>query len=566
MTLGTAVATILVAQLARSRDTNQIDPRTGVSTAFIDAAIAVDSPVRFTDVTAAAGLQLTPEPPRHRALPEDNGSGVAWGDYDGDGWPDLFVVRHTGGNRLFRNNRDGTFTDVTARTGVGNPSDWGMGATWVDVDDDGHLDLYVTNRGPNRLYRNRGDGTFVDVAAAAGVADPLWGTGTAWADFDRDGHIDFYLCNYVTYDSDGLQATSSAHSSSRGGYEAPFTINPSSYEPQPNRLFRNRGDGTFEDVTAFAGVDDAEGRTLDATFCDLDGDGWPDLYVNNDVSRDRLFLNVSASAAGVGKFVDVSAVAGTADPRSSMGLSVGEFGEMTHHADGLPDLFITHWVAEGNALYESQLTPSGTLEYRDKARPVGLGEISLRHIGWGCAAADFDLDGRTDIAVTNGSTLVDEHDPVQLKREPMFIFMNTGTGFRDVANVAGEATRQLRNGRGLAVADFNRDGKPDVVILTTEGVPVLLRNDTATTNQSLTVRLRARAALCFGAKIEVWAGASHATRWYGADVSYLSQHFSDQIFGLGAQPGADRLRVHWTDGTETTLEHVNAGPVTVEHP
>ncbi len=567
MTAGTLVLVLFAIRVQHSRAAESGDVKTDLSATFKDAAIARVSPVRFTDVTASAGLQMgSEEPARHRALPEDNGSGLAWGDYDGDGWVDLYIVRHTGGNRLFHNNGNGTFTDVTAQAGVGNPHDFGIGATWVDYDNDGHLDLYVTNRGPNRLYRNRGDGTFVDVAPQAGVADPLWGTGTAWGDFDRDGNIDFYLCNYVNYDSDGREPLVQ-RASARDGYEAPFTLNPNSYDPQPNRLFRNRGDGTFEDVTARAKVADPEGRSLAATFCDLDGDGWLDLYVNNDVSRDRLFRNLGG-ALGPGaplEFVDVSAVAGTADPRGSMGLSIAEIGDLTGHPDGLPDLFITHWVAQENAMYESRITALGKLEYHDKARDLRLGEISLDRVCWGSGFADFDLDGRIDLAVANGSTLEQETNPLLLKPEAMFIFMNDGVGFSDVAALAGEATARKYDARGLALADFDHDGKVDIALMTTEGVPVLLRNDTLTTHRALTLHLKGAPAFCFGAKVEVTVAGKTQIRWWGADVSYLSTHAAEMIFGLGEAGGADRIVVHWTDGKISTQQHISAGSVVIDH-
>jgi hypothetical protein len=209
---------------------------------------------------------------------------------------------------------------------------------------------------------------------------------------------------------------------------------------------------------------------------------------------------------------------------------------------------------------------AGAIEYRDKARAVGLAEISLRRVGWGCGVADFDLDGQSDIVVANGSTLEQERNPAELKAEPMFIFMNDGGAFSDVAALAGEATRRSYNARGLAIADFNHDGKPDIAIVSTEGRVVLLRNDTVTANHALTVKLRGRAAYCFGAKVEVWAGGKRQLRWYGSDVSYLSQHSPELIFGLGGQAGADRITVHWVGGAETTLEHVAAGTIAIAPP
>ncbi len=564
---GTLALGLLVWWIDLVRDTSRVNARPNVSAAFKEAAIARETPVRFADVTVPAGLlRSDPVSPRRRALPEDNGSGLAWGDYDGDGWPDLYVVSHRGGNRLYRNNGNGTFTEVTAKAGVGDPDGFGMGATWVDYDNDGHLDLSVTNRGPNRLYRNNGDGTFTDVAVKAGVADPGWGMGVAWGDFDRDGFIDFYLCNYVAYDSDGHEPPPPAPGTT-DAYDVPYTLNPNSFTPQPNKLFRNRGDGTFEDVTTRCGVADADGRSMSATFVDLDGDGWLDLYVNNDVSPDRLYHNTGGDFGPDSPvtFLDFSAVAGTADTRGSMGLSVAEIGDLDNAQDALPDLFITHWVAQENALYQSLLTSSGKLEYRDKSREFGLGEISIERVGWGSAFVDLDLDGRVDIAVVNGSTLEQTENPLLLKPEPMFLFTNDGKGFKDVAQLAGTATARTYNARGLAAADFDHDGDVDLAISTNEGDVYLLRNDTHTGNRSLEIQLKGRAADCFGAKVEVWTGSHRQIRWWAADVSYLSAHAAELVFGLGSADHADKVRVQWVDGKVSLLSAVAAGVVQIDH-
>ncbi|PTY06102.1 hypothetical protein DB347_11650 [Opitutaceae bacterium EW11] len=564
ISLAAVAATLFTVRHEQAREETLADARHAVSTQYADAAVAEESAVRFKDVTEAAGLKMTPlEPPRARILTEDNGAGLAWGDYDGDGWVDLYVVRHTGGSRLFHNNRDGTFSDVTAASGVGNRDGWGMGASWVDYDDDGWLDLFVTNRGRNRLYHNRGDGTFEEVGARAGLDDAQWGAGAAWGDFDRDGRIDLYLCNYVSFDA--AVVAGGAAVPRRGGYEAPLAINPSAFDSQPNRLYRNRGDGTFADVTPESGTADPQGRSLGATFCDFDGDGWLDLYVCNDVSRDRLFRNLGGEGRP-GTFTDISAQAGTADPRSSMGLSVAQFRAGANEPRRLPDLLITHWVAEGLAVYENHTTPAGRLEFQDKARAFGLGEISLRRVGWGCGVADFDLDGRADLAIANGSTLEVPERPELLKAEPMFIFINEGGGFSDVSALAGEATRRPYNGRGLAIADYDRDGRPDFAFTTTEGQVVLLHNETPTAHRSLTVRLHGRAAECFGACVEVWVNGERQIRWYGADVSYLSMHATDLVFGLGEASFADRVEVHWVAGKETVCTHVPAGVVDVRPP
>ena len=259
--------------------------------------------VRFTDVASDVGLQMVHGPGiRQRLLTEDSGSGLAWGDYDDDGDYDLYVVnlhRHItpqekttdlhSSNRLFRND-EGTFVDVTDTAQVADPGSIGMGAWFVDIDEDQDLDLYVTNYGPNRLFENQGNGTFVENARVRGIDDDAWSTGVTWGDFDRDGHLDFYVCNYLKYE-DLAELRDSAMVSGMGSTTVPFALNPNSFEAAPNRLYRNLGNGRFEDVAEKLGVDDPQGKSLTATFCDLDGDGRLDLYVNNDVSTNRCFLN-----------------------------------------------------------------------------------------------------------------------------------------------------------------------------------------------------------------------------------------------------------------------------------
>ncbi len=575
--LGLAALALAVWFLDGRHRTDLADARTNVTATFAAEARGRHTPVRFTEVAAAANLRFRHGAPhRHRALPEDTGSGLAWGDFDADGHPDLFVVNHPGivptpgwtppGNRLFRNKGDGTFEDVTARADLADPDAFGMGATWVDFDADGRLDLHVTCRGPNRLFHNCGDGTFVDVATAAGVADPGWGTGTAWGDFDRDGHLDFYLCNYVDYDTAGREADFLR--APGPVYEVPFTLNPNSYDPQPNRLFRNRGDGTFEEVATRCGVANADGRSFSAAFADLDGDGWLDLYVTNDVSPNRLYRNLGGetSPGSPVTFLDLSAVTGTADPRGSMGLAIVDSEDPAAPPDNLPDLFFTNWVSQENALYQSRLLRGGGFEYRDRARALRLGEISIDPVGWGCAFVDLDLDGRGDLVVANGSTLERPEDPLLLRSEPLFLFVADDGGFRDIAPLAGAASSQPHDARGLAAADYDGDGDTDLAVAINQGELLLLRNDTDRRgHRSLALRLAGPPAQCFGARIEVWSAGRRQLRWWGADVSYLSQHAAELIIGLGTATTADKVVVHWTDGTVTEAANVPAGRITLPH-
>ena len=558
------------------RNTDLADGSSGITNWEQDEELSARSPIRFTDVTHQWHLEL----PEHRAarrrvLTEDTGSGLAWGDYDNDGDWDLYVVRFPcpgeppefGWNRLFRNDGD-HFTDVTEAAGVADPEGFGMGAWFVDYDGDGDQDIFVTNYGPNRLFENQGDGTFVDVAERAGLADGAWSTGAAFADFDGDGRIDIYVCNYVDYVEVDLGET--IPSSQMGSAAVPFTLNPNSFDAAPNRLYHNEGDGRFVDVAKQLGVANPQGRSLAATFCDLNGDGWLDLYVNNDVSANKLYIHPGESDNTSNKtprpFLDQSLMTGTADTRGSMGLSVGEFGWMDDNADGLPDLFITHWVAQENALYVS-LQDAGQILYQDKTRQFGLAEVSTDAVGWGCVVADFDADGRDDLAIVNGSTLEVPSDEAQrtLKKQKMLLFWNQSDRFVAVAEHAGPAFRQRWSARGLAAADVDGDGDLDLAVSRNRGAPLLFRNDTTTDHRSLKVRLQGPAAACWGARVEVRMGSRMHVRWMGCDSSFLSMHAPELIFGLGDAQEVDRIDVRWADRTTSTLEHVTDPVVVIKH-
>lgn len=595
-----ALLTVAVLWAEAARDTDLTDPTGGLTARSIETR-TTNSPIRFRDVSGPMGLTMRHGPgPRTRCLPEDTGSGLAWNDYDNDGDWDLYVVnfphpsdptgKFDGANSLFRNDGD-RFTDVGLISGTADPGGFGMGASFADYDDDGDTDLYVTNFGPNRLFRNRGDGTFEEVGVEAGVADPLWSTGAAWGDFDRDGHLDLYVCNYVQYDVAEAELQTEPDTSAFGRYEVPYTLNPNSFDPVPNRLYRNRGDGTFEDVAVRYGVQNAEGRSFAATFCDLDGDGWLDLYVANDVSENKLFRNTVGDGlieeaadrtarsktelsrilsrqtnGSPGAFADLSFVTGTGDPRGSMGLSVGEIGTLDAQADSLPDLFITHWIAQENAIYQSLVSPDGLVEYRDKTRQFGLGEVSIDNVGWGCGFADIDLDGRIDLLVANGSTLEHSKDVSRLIEEPLRVFWNDGARFHDVATAPTVLSQNCFSARGLAIADYDKDGDADFAISINRGEPRLFRNETSSLGKSLKVRLNGSGSACFGAKVEVAVGDELLIQWYGADVSFLSMHAPELIFGLGKAEVVDRVRIVWADGTESVLGRTSPGTVEMVAP
>ncbi len=526
-------------------DTDLADPEASVTTEFQHATSSEAPELAFRDVAVELGVDFRHGPGRRtRLLPEDTGSGVAWGDYDGDGDDDLYLVNFpnpedpldpTGNNRLWRND-GGRFYDVTERAGVADLGGNGMGAGFADFDGDSDLDLFVANYGADRLFENRGDGTFRDLAPALGLAGDGWSISPVWGDVDRDGRLDLYVTRYVKYDAPAPEPVAT----DPNWESVPFSLNPNSFDSLPNRLYLQQPDGTFEESALVLGVANAGGRTLGASFVDVDGDGWLDLYVANDVSPNALFRNLGGDE-GYLTFDDWSAVTGTADERGSMGISVADLFSSSGGPDGRPDLFISHWVAQENALYVSTLTETGRLEYRDRIRQYRLGEVSTDRVGWGTAFVDFDLDGRLDIAVANGSTLEvrpSEERAPKLEAQPAFFFWNGGDRFYDVTTSAGADAGTARVARGLATSDFDLDGDSDLAISVNRGAFVLLRNESeheagASGGSWLAVRLATTDALAIGSRIEVRTGETLDTRFVGADASYASLHSREQVFGLG---------------------------------
>ena len=522
--------------------------------------------IRWKDVAGESGIDF-----RHFAggarstqLPEDMGSGCAFADYDRDGDWDLFVAdvagpltlspeelaRTPGGCRLYRND-GGVFTDVTQEAGLGGLKGAYMGAAWGDYDNDGYPDLAVTSYGEIRLFHNRGDGTFEDVSAKSGVGGRrgFW-TGAVWGDVDGDGLLDLYVCGYVDYRFDPKDV---GRNSKFGQADSPFTINPSSYAPIANLLFHNEGHGRFREMAAEAGVADPEGRSLSATFVDLNGDGRPDLYVANDVSEGALFVN-----EGGGVFSDRGHEAHVADYRGAMGIAAGDV-----NGDLAPDLFVTHWIAEANALYVNKFRPGSpsALDFEDAAERLGLGEISTDDIAWGTAFLDVDGDGLPDLVVANGSTFEDPADRRRLVPMPMRLFRNLGAkGFVDVAPSSGPALSTPRVHRGLAVADVDGDLREEVAVVAHGGRLVLLKAEGGPANHRVAFRCEGTRSNRSGFGTRLVAEAAGRAQWreINAGSSYLSQNAPEAIFGLGAAERLEKLTVRWPSGTTQVFRDVPA--------
>jgi len=519
----------------------------------------------FTDVTKEAGLagfrQFQGQ--RSSQLPEDMGSGVAWGDFDNDGLDDLFVVSGGGPmdapasqlapSALYRNLGNGRFEKVKDFPDL---RIHGMAAAWGDYNNDGWLDLVVTGYDSIILFRNDHGHLVRDKSFPSPKG--FW-AGASWGDYNHDGYLDLYVCGYVKYK---LDPRSRGGTSSQFGQEVPFTLNPASYEPERNLLYRNNSNGTFTEVAKELGVANPKGRSLVALWHDFKGDGWPDLYVANDISENKLYVNRH------GKFTDGGKDAWVEEYRGSMGLAAGDYNR-----DGEDDLFISHWIAQGDALYQSvasEMKSKGRgseLHFTDVAAMIGVGEPSMQRIGWGTTFVDFDSDGWPDLMVANGSTFERKQDSShRLIPMPSFLFWNEQGDFFDNLAPWNRSFSQPHVSRGLAVADYNNDGAMDVAIVDQgEGVR-LLRNDIPQGHWA-EFRLHNRvpptgAPLGFGdgATVIAWVKGVPLCRYVGSS-SYLSQNSHRIHIGLGAATKIDRLEVHWPRGASETWSNLEANHI-----
>ncbi|HEU5342287.1 CRTAC1 family protein [Edaphobacter sp.] len=473
-------------------------------------------------------------------LPETVGPGCAFLDYDNDGWMDIYLVNsgpcdfykpaHPLRNALYRNNRDGTFTDVTLKAGVpGNA--YGMGVAVGDYDGDGLPDLYVTQYPNSILYHNNGDGTFTDVTAKAGVAAPGWGTSAVWFDYDNDGRLDLFVCRFADFDK--------AKNVTCGPPGARFYCKPNVYKPLASRLFHNNGDGTFTDVSAETGIAKTLGKAWGVVAADINNDGWLDLFVASDTAPNALFINSK------GRFSDVGTLAGVAySPfgvaRSGMGVDAADYNQ-----DGWLDLFVANVDHESYALYRNNHDET----FDDVSIASGIGPVTTLMSGWGLKFFDYNNDGNLDLILSNGhpDTTIDSHQPGVHYFEPMLLFENNGSSWKNVSSESGPIFAQDIAGRGLALGDFNNDGAIDVLVAVNNGPPVLLRNTATEKNHWLGLRLIGRKANidAIGAKVIYQAGTLKRTVTKVGGGSYLSSHDPRIVLGLGQQTKLDWIEIHW---------------------
>jgi enediyne biosynthesis protein E4 len=513
---------------------------------------------RFVDVTGAAGIQFQHNSGAYggKLLPETLGSGCAFLDYDADGWQDILLVnsmdwpghkRQRTTLKLYHNNRNGTFTDVTKAAGL-DVEMYGMGVAIGDYNNDGFPDFFITCVGQSRLFQNKGNGTFVDVTKASGLMGKQGlSTSAVWFDYDRDGYLDLFVCNYVRW-----SAEHDVFCSLDGKNKSYCT--PEAYRGDTCWLYRNRGNGTFEDVTASSGVFDSSSKSLGVAMLDYDQDGWPDLLVANDTQPNKLYRNLHN-----GKFKDIAVEAGLAfstegKARAGMGVDVADFEN-----SGKPGIVITNFDNEMIGLY--RYSGKG---YDDVAMQTGLGAASRNTLGFGCVFFDVDLDGLQDIAIANGH--IDE--TVRNIRgnvgyaQPAQLFHNLGGGqFRDVAYEVGGGFDMPKVGRGLAVADFDRDGDLDLLLTTNNGTAFLYRNDVRNGNRSIRFKLVGTQSNRdgIGAVVKVFADGQQQTRMVRSGSSYLSQSELLVTFGVGRQEEIERVVVEWPSGRSEEYKKLKSG-------
>jgi len=526
---------------------------------ILASALAADRRVEFRDVAASSGIVF-----RHqngaspqKLMVETFGSGVAWLDYDNDRWQDLFFAngadlargKPSPGNALYRNLGNGKFADVTRQAGVAGRGLFATGVAVGDYDHDGRLDLYVTGFGANQLFRNNGDGTFTDTAARAGVAAGGWSSSAGFFDYDRDGDLDLFVARYLDYD-----VKDNPHCGfQKDGYR--MYCDPRTFDGVADLLYRNNGDGTFSDVSRAAGIANPAGKGLGIAFGDIDLDGFPDIYVANDGVRSFLYRN-----KGDGTFADITYSSGagnfdeTGKPQAGMGVEIADYD-----GDGRPDIFVTNFSEELNLLYRNL----GGLLFEDVTRKAGLSS-GLLPLGFGTRLFDFDNDGDLDIYVTNGHVIdnVALYHPHLSYRQKDLLYENVGGRFRDVSSASGPAFQMQHVGRGAAAADYDNDGDVDIAVSNSGEQAMLLRNDGGNRNHWIAIAARGSQSNRFGlgVKVRVTSRGRTQLREITPVSSYLSSSDVRAHFGLGEAKAA-RVEIEWPSGRKQALGEVGANRV-----
>lgn len=482
-----------------------------------------------------------------RQLPETCGGGGLFFDFDNDGWLDVYLVNSGPSdfykpakppkNALYRNNHDGTFTDVAEKAGVacGQDGDFGMGAAAADFNGDGWQDLYVTNYGRNRLFQNNGNGTFTDITDKAGVAAPNWSTCATWFDYDNDGRLDLFVSNFVQYSASGSVFCGDNKQGRR------YYCIPRVFKPRPSSLFHNEGNGRFADVSKASGIASALGKSFGAVATDINNDGLMDLFVANDTMANHLFVN-----KGGGKFEEIGLASGVGysdagSPRSGMGVDAADFD-----GDGWQDLFVANIDQELFSLYRNQKD----LSFLDEAGEIGQATRLLS--GWGLKFFDYDNDGDPDLFLANGhpDDMVEMQSSRVKYKEPLMLFENAGGKFKNVSAQSGEVFKLDFPARGASFGDFDNDGDLDILIINNGEAPLLVRNEGGNRNNWLGIQLVATKSnpMAVGAVLTWTAGGVKRSRLKTSGGSYLASHDPREILGIGKADKLDSLEIKWPSG------------------
>jgi enediyne biosynthesis protein E4 len=499
----------------------------------------IEVPAARSGLTWVHDNAMSPE----RYLPETCGSGCAFLDFDGDGWMDIYMVNSGPSdfftpekpirNALYKNNRDGTFTDVTERACVPGGT-FGMGVAVGDYDNDGYPDLFVTAYGRCTLYHNNRDGTFADVTEKAGVAAPGWTTSAVWFDYDNDGRLDLFVCSFVEF-SRGTNVACGDNKLGRRYYCVPRV-----FKPTPSLLFHNNGDGTFTEVSNGTAIRRALGKAFGVVATDINHDGLMDLFVANDTEQNFLFAN-----RGNNKWEEIGLPAevgfsANGQPRSGMGVDAADFDQ-----DGREDLFVANIDQEMFSLYKNR----GDESFTDVALAHGVAQATRLLSGWGLKFFDYDNDGRIDLLLANGhpDDMVESTAKQVKYKEPLLLFRNDGSRLNDISANAGPAFRKLLAARGMAVGDYDNDGRPDVLVMNNGGAPVLLRNTSGDGNHWLGIALEGTRCNrdAIGARLTWSAGGVRRSRLKTGGGSYLASHDPREIVGLGNVDQLEWLEVRW---------------------
>lgn len=529
-------------------------------------------PVTFTDIAGAAGIS-TPTIyggiERKRYIIETNGCGVAFFDFDNDGWLDVLILSGTRlelspkekpTNRLYRNNRNGTFTDVTDKAGL-RRTGWASSVCVGDYDNDGNEDLFLTYWGQNVLYHNNGNGSFSDLTEKLGLSTQgtRWGSGCTFVDYDRDGNLDLFVANYLKFDTAKVPEPGKGNNCYWKGI--PVNCGPKGLPTDTNLLYHNRGDGTFADVSEASGVAKVQGRySMTATTTDFNNDGWPDIYVACDSTSSTLYRNNRD-----GTFTDVALEAGCAynedgQAQAGMGLATGDYNN-----DGLIDIFKTHFSEDLPVLYKN----SGKGYFDDASRSAGFDHTP--YVEWGTGLVDFDNDGWSDILIVTGNVYPEVEKILKEypHRGPRLVYQNSRNGrFKEVTAQMGAGTLSPKSSRGCAFGDFDNDGDIDVLVMNMNEPPLLLRNEYINSrvggrNNWLTLKLEGtksnRSAI--GARVVLRAGGLVQVQEVTSQSSYYSHNDRRLHFGLGSTEKADSIEIRWPNGERETILNVAANQI-----